>query len=139
MTLTCDISGGTELQWIYDSQVVTTIIPSRSTFPSPDPVTSSGVEFTVSLLSTIPDLSSQIMFVASEDIQGRMLLCVGRDGAGEVVESITLQVQGSIGKTRVTTNIHVSWHARVGCMGIAMVPTVSHFFTPRAHAQQGVM
>ena len=110
MTLTCDISGGTELEWIYDSQVVTTIIPRLNTFPSPDPVLTSGVEFTVSLsLSSIsPDLASQIMFVASEDIQGRMLVCRGRDGAGEVVESITLQVQGSIGKTKVATNTVMS-------------------------------
>ena len=101
MTLTCVISGGTELEWRYDSQVVATILPRFNTFPSPDPVTAFGVEFTVSLLSISPDLSSQIMFVASEDIQGRMLVCRGRDGAGEVVESITLQVQGSIGKTKV--------------------------------------
>ena len=111
MTLTCDISGGTELQWIYNSQVVTAIIPRLNTFPSPDPVTTSGVEFTVSLLCISPNLSSQIMFVASERIQGGILVCVARDGAGGVVESITLQVQGSIGETKVATNTHVSWHA----------------------------
>lgn len=60
------------------------------------------MEFSVSLLSTSPDLASQIMFVASEEMRGRILGCGGRDGSGGRVDTpITLQVQIPIGKDQI--------------------------------------
>ena len=68
---------------------IATIIPSLGSFPPDDPVEVLGVEFTVSLLMpTSPHFVSQISFVASEMMNGRILAC----SAGTSSGSVTIQV-----------------------------------------------
>ena len=96
--ITCDIPEGTTLIWTYDSNDVSTIIPSTATFPPDDPVMVGGVAFTVSLVSTTPDLVSEISFVVSSIINGRVLRCSGVDASGVVGRSVTLQEDTVLGE-----------------------------------------
>ena len=92
--ITCGIPEGTTLIWTYDSTGVSTIRPSSATFPPDDPVMVGGVAFTVSLVSTTPDLVSEISFVVSSIINGMVLVCSGVTGTGAVdrsTSSVTLQ------------------------------------------------
>ena len=76
-----------------------TIIPSLNIFPPSSPVLVSGVEFSVTLSSTSPALVSQIVFVAGEGVDGRMLACETRDGSGPATtRSIAIQVQNNVGR-----------------------------------------
>ena len=59
----------------------------------------SGVEFTVTVLSTSPDLVSQISFVVSATVNGRTLECSGvSTSSGAVSRTLTLQVEDPISK-----------------------------------------
>ena len=89
--ITCDIPEGTTLIWTYDSSGVSTIRPSSDTFPPDDPVMVGGVAFTVSLVSTTPDLVSEISFVVSSMV----LRCSGVSGTGIVDRSVTLHMNQS--------------------------------------------
>ena len=96
--ITCDIPEGTTLIWAYDSTTVSTIRPSSDTFPPEDPVMVGGVAFTVSLVSTTPDLASEISFVVSSIINGMVLRCSGVDASGVVDRSVTLQENTVLGE-----------------------------------------
>ena len=96
--ITCDIPEGTTLIWTYDSASVSTIRPSSDTFPPEDPVMVGGVAFTVSLVSTTPDLVSEISFVVSSIINGMVLVCSGVTGTGAVGRSVTLQEDTVVGE-----------------------------------------
>ena len=96
--ITCDIPGGTTLRWTYGSNDVSTIRPSTATFPPDDPVIVGGVAFTVSLVSITPDLISEISFVVSSTISGRVLRCSGVTGTGVVGRSVTLQEDTVVGE-----------------------------------------
>ena len=98
--LTCTITQGTELVWTYgDSGRIFTIIPALNRFPLSGPILVNGVEFTVTVLSTSPDLVSQISFVVSATVNGRTLECSGvSTSSGGVSRTLTLQVEESISK-----------------------------------------
>ena len=96
--ITCDIPEGITLLWIYDSNYVSTIRPSTATFPPVDPVMVGGVAFTVSLVSTTPDLVSEINFVVSSIINGMVLRCSGVTGTRVVDRSATLQEDTVVGE-----------------------------------------
>ena len=97
--LTCTITQGTDLFWSYDSGRITTIIPAVNFFPPSGPILVSGVEFTVTVLSTSPDLVSQISFVVSATVNGRTLECSGvSTSSGGVSRTLTLQVEDPISK-----------------------------------------
>ena len=96
--LTCNIPGGSSLQWIYNSYIVFGSVRGFL-FPPSDPILVDGVEFTVSLLpNTGSDLVSEISFVVSSSINGGVLSCSGF--ATTVVESreVTLQEHNSVGE-----------------------------------------
>ena len=96
-TLTCNITGGTTLNWDYivDNVIgsIPTYDPIINVFPPPDPVTVFGVEFTVTvLMPTSPILVSRISFTASTIMNARILQCSGIVGSMVESESTTLQV-----------------------------------------------
>jgi hypothetical protein len=74
--------------WSYNTAQLGSLTPGTTT---PIDVERSGVMFSISLLSSTPDIESQISFVASPSINGGTLTC---DGVGET-DSVTLMV-GSI-------------------------------------------
>ena len=97
--LTCTITQGTDLFWSHDSGRIATIIPEVNLFPPSGPILENGVEFTVTVLSTIPDLVSQISFVVSAIVNGRTLECSGvSNSSGGVSRTLTLQVEDPISK-----------------------------------------
>ena len=98
--LTCNVPGGTLLQWIYNSMEIFTIIPPDSV-PSSDPIPVDGVEFTVSLLSnTGSDLVSEISFDSevSSSINGGVLRCSGLNATAVGSSEVTLQEENSVGE-----------------------------------------
>ena len=86
-TVHCNITGGTVLIWQYGSDQLVSIAPALGSLPPDDPVMAGGVAFTVSLVSTTPDLVSEIRFVVSSVSNGMMLVCCSR----AVSRSVTLQ------------------------------------------------
>ena len=97
--LTCTITQGTQLFWSYDFGRIATIIPQLDILPPSGPILVNGVEFTVTVLSTSPDLVSQISFVVSATVNGRILQCSGvSTSSGGVSRTLTLQVEESISK-----------------------------------------
>ena len=69
-TVHCNITGGTVLTWLYESDQLVSIVPAIGSLPPDDPVMAGCVAFTVSLVSTTPDLVSEISFVVSSVING---------------------------------------------------------------------
>ena len=97
--LTCTITQGTDLFWSYDSGGIAAIIPAVNISPPSGPILENGVEFTVTVLSTSPDLVSQIRFVVSATVNGRALECSGvSTSSGAVSRTLTLQVEDPISK-----------------------------------------
>ena len=96
--LTCNVPGGTTLQWAYKTMVIGTIRPPNS-IPSSDPIPVDGVEFTVSLLSnTGSDLVSEISFEVSCSINGGVLRCSGANATAVGSSGVTLQEENSVGE-----------------------------------------
>ena len=97
-TLTCNITGGSRLNWDYDAGTgmrgrIATINPSLDALPSSNPVLVFGVEFTVSLLMpTSPHFVSQISFQASAMMTSGVIHCFTAVAPAVVDESVTLQV-----------------------------------------------
>ena len=82
-----------------ESGRIFTIIPAINRFPQSGPILENGVEFTVTVVSTSPDLVSQISFVVSATVNGRTLECSGvSTSSGAVSRTLTLQVEESISK-----------------------------------------
>ena len=69
-TLNCSTTEALQ-QWFYENEIITAITSTSSSFSR----TVSGVDFTVSVLSTSPELVSQIRFVASVMMNGTILRC----------------------------------------------------------------
>ena len=62
--LTCNITGGVDLIWSYNSVVIGgQISPTRP--PPTGPVSVGGVQFTLTLLLARPDMVSKISFTAT--------------------------------------------------------------------------
>ena len=97
--LNCTITDGTDLYWSYDFGRIAAIIPEVDVFPPSGPILRNGVNFTVTVLSTSPDLVSQISFVVSATVNGRILECSGvSTSSGGVIRTLTLQVEESLSK-----------------------------------------
>jgi hypothetical protein len=94
VTLTCD--GGVIQQWRYNTvDVGDLIFPTFNQVPEVPavPLMVDGVEFRLTLQSTTPNLASQIAFVASENMNGRVVECRTYDhNIGTNTERTTLQV-----------------------------------------------
>jgi hypothetical protein len=100
VTLTCNVTGGVIQQWRYNAvDVGDMIIPALNQVPEVPavPLMVNGVVFQLILLSITPNLASQIAFVASENMDGRMVEC---RISNQITERTTLQV-GSGSKCRL--------------------------------------
>ena len=85
-TLNCSTTG-TLQNWDYENELITSITRTSSSISR----NLSGVNFTVSVLSTSPELVSQTRFVASVRMNGTTLQCSE--------ESVTFLVEEVGGKT----------------------------------------
>jgi hypothetical protein len=95
VTLTCSVTGGAVQQWRYNTvDVGSQIIPVSNQLPEVPavPLMVNGVVFQLSLLSTTPNLASQIAFVANENMDGRVVECRTSDHIATYTERTTLQV-----------------------------------------------
>ena len=90
-TLNCSTTG-TLNTWDYENELITVITSTSSSVEH----TVSGVDFTVSVLSTSPEFVSQIRFVASVRMNGTRLQCLE--------ESVTLLVEEVGGKKRCVSS-----------------------------------
>jgi hypothetical protein len=75
VTLTCNVTGGEVQRWLYNTLPIGNSIVASDVLPMSARV--DGVNFTLLLLSTMnsPYLASQISFVASEHMDGRIVEC----------------------------------------------------------------
>ena len=93
-TLSCSTTG-TLQQWGYENEFITSVTSTSSSVEH----TVSGVDFTVSVLSTSPELVSQILFVASVTMNGTTLQCSE--------ESVTLLVDEVGGKKYILSSLKI--------------------------------
>jgi hypothetical protein len=75
VTLTCNVTGGEVQRWLYNTLPIGNSIVASDVLPMSARV--DGVNFTLLLLSTMnsPYLASQISFVATESMDGRIVEC----------------------------------------------------------------
>ena len=78
-------TGGQHHTWMYDVAVVTI---NNITPPPAEPVELSDVLFTFSQLSPSPNLTTQISFVSSLEMGGKILACLSEISICEVTLSI---------------------------------------------------
>ena len=95
--LTCTIPNGTLLGWSYEGEIIGNGVYSPPNVPPTNPDIVGGVVFTHSLLSTSPDLVSQLGFTASSDLNGGIIRCAGdfqtsAGGLDSATDNITMQV-----------------------------------------------
>jgi hypothetical protein len=100
VVLNCTTSGGMgSFQiWSYNGAQLTSVTPRTTT---PIDVERSGVVFSISLLSTTPDIMSQISFVASPSINGGTLTCAGGGGETDSVTLMVGSIQGNVRRGRL--------------------------------------
>jgi hypothetical protein len=95
-TLTCNVTGGVTQRWLYNTMPIGNSILPVDALPMSDRV--DGVDFTLLLLSTMnsPYLASQISFVATERMDGRIVECrtsfPRMSNAETVIDMTTLRV-----------------------------------------------
>ena len=76
--LTCNLTGGIALNWIYQGNSVTQIRSSDAATQERTTRTVGGITFTVSVTPpTSPVIVSHISFVADSTMNGRTLQCSG--------------------------------------------------------------
>ena len=90
-TVVLNCTGGRGHDWRYNMSrgvVINTFDP-----PPAEPVELSGVQFTFSQLSPSPNLITQISFISSQEMNGRILTCVSVIDATTIVTSeVTLDI-----------------------------------------------
>jgi len=99
VVLNCSAAGSIAQSWRYDGEMITFIQTRIGQLPPADPMERSGVAFSVSLLSTSPVLLSQIVFVASQMMNGSTLICASAP-PGEsmlIVENVVLELESEGG------------------------------------------
>jgi hypothetical protein len=84
--------------WSYNGAQLTSVTPGTTT---PIDVERFGVMFSISLLSTTPDIESQISFVASPSINGGTLTCGGGGGEADSVTLMVGSIQGNVCRERL--------------------------------------
>ena len=91
-------TGGQGHDWRYDMSrgiVINNIAP-----PPAEPVELSGVQFTFSQLSPSPNLITQISFMSSQEMNGRILTCLSAiDSTTIVTSEVTLTISENNGKS----------------------------------------
>ena len=95
-------TGGVSHEWRYDLSrgvVINDIAP-----PPAEPVELSGVQFTFSQLSPSPNLTTQISFMSSQEMNGRILTCAAVDSTIIVtISEVTLTISENNSKSSIIT------------------------------------
>ena len=116
-TVVLNCTGGQGHDWRYDmsSEVVINILSP----PPAEPVELSGVQFTFSQLSPSPHLITQISFMSSQEMNGRILTCLSVSTT-IVTGEVTLTISENNSKSTIITIDRVS--STGGCGGEASPP-----------------
>ena len=108
-TVVLNCTGGQSHDWRYDMSrgiIINNIAPSPT-----EPVELSGVQFTFSQLSVFPNLITQISFMSSQEMNGRILTCLSVIESTTIVTSeVTLAVSENNSKSSIIYNyktVHV--------------------------------
>ena len=98
-TVVLNCTGGVSHEWIYDmsSGVVINILAP----PPAEPVELSGVQFTFSQLSPSLNLITQISFMSSQEMNGRILTCAAVDFTTIVTSEVTLTISENNSKSSI--------------------------------------
>ena len=106
-TVVLNCTGGVSHEWMYDMS--RGVIINEFDPPPAEPVELSGVQFTLSLLSPSPNLITQISFMSSQEINGRILTCESIIDITTVLTSeVTLAVSESYSKSSIVReSVHV--------------------------------
>ena len=95
-TLTCNITGATDVQWVLGSSDIIRLRPSDGLFTLGErpPTRNGGIDFSFSLLATSPQFVTQLRFVPGDDrISGGVpVTCREGVGTGSFREAITISV-----------------------------------------------
>ena len=99
-TVVLNCTGGVSHEWMYDMSrgvVINVFDP-----PPGEPVELSGVQFTFSQPSPSPNLITQISFMSSQEMNGRILTCESIiDIATVLTSEVTLAVSESYSKSSI--------------------------------------
>ena len=96
-TVVLNCTGGQGHDWRYDMSsgvIINNIAP-----PPAEPVELSGVLFTFSQLSPSPNLITQISFMSSQEMNGRILTCLSVIDTTIVTSEVTFTISESYGKS----------------------------------------
>ena len=89
-TVVLNCTGGQGHDWRYDMSrgvIINNIVP-----PPTEPVELSGVQFTFSQLSPSPHLITQISFMSSQEMNGRILTCTSLSVGSIETSEVTLTI-----------------------------------------------
>ena len=87
-TVVLNCTGGQGYQWMYDMSQTVSI--NALAPPPAEPVELSGVQFTFSQPSPFPNLTTQISFMSSLEMNGRILTCTSLNVGSIVISEVTL-------------------------------------------------
>ena len=108
-TVVLNCTGGQGHDWRYDMS--RGIIINNITPPPAEPVELSGVQFTFSQPSPSPNLITQISFMSSQEMNGRILTCLSVIASTTIVTSeVTLTISENNSKSSIIYNdktVHV--------------------------------
>ena len=87
-TVVLNCTGGQAHQWMYDMSQTVSI--NEFDPPPAEPVELSGVQFTFSQLFPSPNLITQISFMSSREMNGRILTCASLSVGSIVIYFLSL-------------------------------------------------
>ena len=101
-TVVLNCTGGQAHGWMYDMSRDVNINVLEE--PPTEPVELSGVQFTFSQLSPSPNLITQIIFMSSQEMNGRILTCLSViDSITIVTGEVTLAISENNSKSSIIT------------------------------------
>ena len=114
-TVVLNCTGGQGHEWRYDMS--RGVIINNAAPPLTEPVELSGVQFTFSQLSPSPHLITQISFMISQEMNGRILTCLSVIDINTIVTSeVTLTISENNSKSSILTidnnYVHVDLQVR---------------------------
>ena len=101
-TVVLNCTGGQAHGWMYDMSREVNINVLQE--PPTEPVELSGVQFTFSQLSPSPNLITQISFMSSQEIDGKILTCLSVIDLSTIVTGeVTLTISENNSKSSIIT------------------------------------
>ena len=111
-TVVLNCTGGQGHQWMYDMSQTVSINALEP--PPAEPVELSGVQFTFSQPSPFPNLITQISFMSSQEMNGRILTCASLSVGSIVTSEVTLTiVEGDSKFVEDHANRRAIWYAEL--------------------------